>query len=397
MAENKKQHYVPRFYLKNFAADNRQRAINILNIKSERPILGARLASQCHRDYFYGSNLIIEKGLGILEGQTSTLFRDIIKNHEIPREPSQRTLLAIYLVLQRLRTVAAVNRSEEMYVGLLKVMLQEKFSEEAIAGIRLRFREGAALNTGLAFLVAPILFDLEPVLLINNRDIEFVASDNPVVHANRFCELRYPGLGEGLSTSGLMVILPLTPKLALLLFDKGIYDLKHIRNRTISRLTDSDILKLNELQALNALDNLYFSSPDQSESVAAVFEDAKSRRHSSLAEVQELVISNTPGTYVLPGSKDAAPKKTESLVVGSHIGINAKIDLSFLRFRFRKKYHDDGSAAGPVRDPAWVEIIDNFSRAVEDQGLGYGHLERYAREHALWPNVGSWKKGLFGV
>lgn len=397
MAENKKQHYVPKFYLKNFATESSQRAINILNIKSERVITGAKLASQCCQNYFYGKDLALERGLGVLEGQTSLIFQDIIDNSSMPRVAEQRTLLAIYLVLQRMRTVVAMRRSDEMLDGFLKIFLQEEFSAESLAGVKARFTDGPIFNTVLAFMLAPILFDLGLVLLVNSRDIEFVTSDNPVVHANRFCELRFPGHGEGMSTSGLMVILPLTPQLTVMLYDKGVYELRNNKNGSIHRLTDADVLKFNELQTLNALENIYFSAADQIEPVDALFQSTKGRRHAELTTVQELVISETPGTYVLPGPKNAAANKTESIIMGSHQMLDVRIRLSFLRFRHRKKFHYDGSAAGPVRDPAWVQIVDDFSRAVADQALGYGDIEQFARGHTLWPRVGNWKKGLFGA
>lgn len=52
MAKNKKQHFVPRFYLRKFSADGR--SVNIWNLTNEKRIQGANLKNQCYKDYFYG-------------------------------------------------------------------------------------------------------------------------------------------------------------------------------------------------------------------------------------------------------------------------------------------------------------------------------------------------------
>jgi len=54
MPQNKKQHYVPKFYLKRFTPN--ERLINLYNLKSRRNIIGASLSSQCYKDYMYGKD-----------------------------------------------------------------------------------------------------------------------------------------------------------------------------------------------------------------------------------------------------------------------------------------------------------------------------------------------------
>ena len=75
MPSNKKHHYVPRFYLKNFSCDSR--SISLFNIKAQKIVAEASLKSQCYRDYFYGKEPTIEKALGDMEVIAAQITRFI--------------------------------------------------------------------------------------------------------------------------------------------------------------------------------------------------------------------------------------------------------------------------------------------------------------------------------
>src|ERR1700761_6954191 len=50
MPDNKKHHFVPKFYLTRFSDDGK--SINAYVLKSSKKVLSANLANQCYRDYF---------------------------------------------------------------------------------------------------------------------------------------------------------------------------------------------------------------------------------------------------------------------------------------------------------------------------------------------------------
>ena len=56
--KKKRQHYVPRFILRNFASDERKRTICVQT--PEQTILNASLRDQCYSDYFYGADGAVE-------------------------------------------------------------------------------------------------------------------------------------------------------------------------------------------------------------------------------------------------------------------------------------------------------------------------------------------------
>lgn len=87
MADNKRQHYVPKSTLRYFALDSdtkqEPRQIRLFNISSQKIIPNASLKEQCYRDYFYGKNLAIEKALADMEGYFATLVRKMINTRSI--------------------------------------------------------------------------------------------------------------------------------------------------------------------------------------------------------------------------------------------------------------------------------------------------------------------------
>ena len=82
MSQQKKQHYVPVFYLKNFSSDGKR--INLWNIRSKKKRLSGGLKAQCQKNFFYGDDRILEKMLGDIESRTSNVLKDVAENSKLP-------------------------------------------------------------------------------------------------------------------------------------------------------------------------------------------------------------------------------------------------------------------------------------------------------------------------
>jgi hypothetical protein len=61
LAENKKQHYVPKFYLKYFSNNEEGKSIGVYNLKVGKFIRYSNLENQAFENYFYGKNLQMKK------------------------------------------------------------------------------------------------------------------------------------------------------------------------------------------------------------------------------------------------------------------------------------------------------------------------------------------------
>ena len=109
MAEKTKQHFVPQFYLKNFAINKK---FNIYNIKRGL-IENVPYGSQCYKNNFYGKDKIYETQLSILEGKWATSIKNIITN---PKNISTSDAESIkeFCCFQYLRTKSAYIHTQNM-------------------------------------------------------------------------------------------------------------------------------------------------------------------------------------------------------------------------------------------------------------------------------------------
>jgi hypothetical protein len=122
MPDNKKHHFVPRFYLRRFSADGK--SITLYNIARRRRILRANLTNQCYRDYFYSRRLEIERAIAGIEAEAASIFRRIDEYRSLPPPFSpDHVTLATYVVMQQARTEYEAEALNE----ISNAMAQEGF------------------------------------------------------------------------------------------------------------------------------------------------------------------------------------------------------------------------------------------------------------------------------
>ncbi len=220
MPQNKKHHYVPRFYLKRFSHNGK--SINLWNLPSRRKILSANLKSQCYRSYFYGKNLDVELALGEVEVGAAQIFRVIDQCCALPPHSSMdHKFLVLCVLMQHGRTVYTADVLNEMNDKLMKHLLAPRAKAKGIdlSKVKIGYKDVGRVSLGLAMQNYPILFDLDYKLLINETDVEFVTSDNPVVLYNQLFSFRTYISNTGLATKGLQIFFPISPRYTLLFFD----------------------------------------------------------------------------------------------------------------------------------------------------------------------------------
>ncbi len=74
--KRKKQHFVPKLYLKNFSSQ--EKTINVFNVRKNQIINNAPYMDQCYENYFYVMMINGENKLSILESQWASIFVKII-------------------------------------------------------------------------------------------------------------------------------------------------------------------------------------------------------------------------------------------------------------------------------------------------------------------------------
>jgi hypothetical protein len=262
MAKNKKQHYVPQFYLKFFSSKQEDTHIGLFHFKTGKLIRAAGLKNQAYEDYFYGKDDVLESGLARLEGDASSVLNEIINNEVLPKQASKEYwLLWTFVLVQAYRTLSTVKATNDMLNKTVKAIAKhDKNLKDNLDEFEVGFNDAAAFNLKQAIASIGVAKDLACKLIINKTTTPFITSDHPVILYNQFLEKRkFPGGRTGLATKGLEIFYPISPKLSLIFYDKVVYKVGFSRRTSVETTVFGDIDNFNFLQALNCDEQIYFS------------------------------------------------------------------------------------------------------------------------------------------
>ncbi len=124
-------------------------------------------------------------------------------------------------------------------------------SDEVIDSITLTNEYAKKLTLGAHWQMLPICMDLKSKILINETPVSFITSDNPVCLYNPFMEkMNYPL--NGLGARGAIIYFPLSPKLALLIYDDKVYKVGNRKQSYVELHSVNDIRELNKLSIVNS-------------------------------------------------------------------------------------------------------------------------------------------------
>ena len=253
MADRKKNHYLPRFYMKRFGSTDA--SIHLLNTKRMKAVPDASIAGQCQRTNLYNSGL--EDGLSELE---KLLAKDIYQSGDYSGDYNQVTsdMWNLFAATQYLRipreSDPARKFTEVVADRWLKWMLENH--------PELRERDTSYKLTGnsIEMLLGelPSILDWMIGLKTQVAKIEapkFILGDKPVIIYNQYCEQIEHFSGLGFNRRGIQLFMPLSPKEYLLIYDGQVYD--YVKSQ---RVTCADIETLNTLQIVQSESNVYFSN-----------------------------------------------------------------------------------------------------------------------------------------
>jgi len=358
MPEKKKQHFVPRFYLKNFSLNSSGKALSIFNLSNSKFIPDGNLKDQAYKNYFYGRDLNIENALSELEGIAAKIIRDIIDWNSVANfSREDRYYLLEFVVFLSERTVCMVNQLNESADKFIKAIVSKD------PGIPIGINEGNFSLTQptqfalyRAAISLPVMFDLSYKLIINQTKIPFITSDHPVVLYNQFLEdQKVPGGNTGLASKGLQIFLPLSPHHLIVFFDHDVYKIGEKGNMSVDITADSDVEALNVIQCINANHNLYFNEEISESQIRRLVSRVNRYRGKSRENVDEYPV----------GKKDG---KKYFLLHMYTTGVKCNLKLSCIRMLKKARQYKLIDGVEPVRDEEFCRLYKNFLKSV-DKGL----------------------------
>lgn len=235
----KKQHFVPKFYLKRFANDEDRLFVFDKFQKKSFPSTINNIAEE---NFFYDlpedENIkkvgidpqFIENVLSEYEKKYAPFFLTLIariENKKIKNlfRPEHKAMMAQFLILQMTRTREYREMQNELAEEVLNSRLKIEMPEYASV-YRLKMNpDHVPMNQGLLMFdpefqngLAKILYNHIWLVGINETDQPLYTSDHPV----QIVPFGKKG-GAGLNSPGVKIIFPITPKYLLLIYEKSVH------------------------------------------------------------------------------------------------------------------------------------------------------------------------------
>ncbi|MDI6583692.1 DUF4238 domain-containing protein [Bacillus subtilis] len=292
MGQKSRQHYVPKFYLRNFSETDK--SISTFNIMNSLYIQNASIKDMCQRNNFYGDDKVVEDFLDKeIERKAARIIKKIIDTNSIldfVNEIEDYEHLLTFLLVSEGRNLRSADSAENAADKLIKTMIKghPDFKEVDLDQFEIKINQPANNIIGIALESTPLIYDLEPILILQKTSRKFITSDNPLVRYNSFYIGRnYYGRGFGLVTRGLQLFLPISPQHCLLFYDSLAYDIPGEENGVLTLKRAREIDYLNELFYLNSYNNTFFNQRIKEDYIRKIHN--KNRNTSKINELDKEV------------------------------------------------------------------------------------------------------------
>lgn len=272
MGEKNRQHYVPKFYLRNFS-DN-EKSINSYNLVNSKYIENASIKNMCQRNNFYGEDKRVEEFLDKeIERKAANIVRKINAENKMVDNLNEYIHLIQFLLVSEARNL----KSAESYNNMINYMAKQILSihpdtkDIDLTDVTIGIKQPANTYIKIALDQTESILDLEPLLIIEKTGSrKFITSDNPLLRYNSlYLQRKYPG-GFGLINRGLQLFFPISPSKCILLYDRLAYDIPNVNNGLLYLNRARDVDKLNELFYLNGYNNIFFNQLTKREYVERI-------------------------------------------------------------------------------------------------------------------------------
>jgi len=394
VAGYKRQHYVPRSYLRRFSTDSEQKQICVGYIAEQRVIEGASIRDQCYRDYYYGEDGTIEEALSKLEGGVAKIFAKLEGDPLYWPSASEREFLILFISTLRGRTEAGELRTAS-FRQQTEAKLIELYGAETAARALKDINPGIGVVQSLRAhsVVASGLYDLRLICVSAAQDSEFLTCDAPVIHLNMFGFMRR-GAPFGVLNSGLVIILPASPSECLIAYDANVYT---YAPRGINRIRldrRSDVFEINRVVSNAAINSIYLRNRTQfCPDVRGLMLHLKNNRPETSVKF-ELFKEESPNKFQRTTFEDEKGKRGSYLLQHSQPVQKDQLQLSGFRRRLKPVSFDTRTAAGVIRDPAWFRISQDYAESISKKRGNVPTPSKFAKAHPAYQSVGAWKEWL---
>jgi hypothetical protein len=279
-----RQHYLPRFILRNFSINNEGKLINIFQLSQNKFLYSKELYGQAQEKYLYGKDQKIEEIFGRLETLSSSTISKL-KKGDINLTKEEKANIFVFIAFQHCRTPWMAKNIRD-YTRLIghKLSSCDSRYDDIINSLSMTGKEPYIFLLELASNIVYSMIDLRIGLLECNDNSQFIIGQHPVVLINPYLSFRkWKGGKRGLGIIGTLIIMPISPRYCLILFDHLRYRLRNMKR--ITKLTEEDVNKINYFQFLQTTNCIYFKEKADENYFKGINGETKAYRESIKANI----------------------------------------------------------------------------------------------------------------
>lgn len=256
----KKQHYVPRFYLKFFTdSDNK---FNVYDFETKSLIPNrVYYESQCYKKYFYGEDGILEEQLSNKEGEWSTVCKKAIAGDDLSE--ADITSLKEFVLYQKQRTNDNYNHCIEERESIIREYTRHLYNQkgwefddvaENFCKQRAEEEISPAENISIASKMLKYIEDLGVLIVRYSTKHKLLINDSPVVTVNAFMKFQ----GFGYDNVGVAFLMPLSPSNLLIVYDDQLYK-GYKGSIYVESTSEDEVLNINRYMIIHS-ERMFYST-----------------------------------------------------------------------------------------------------------------------------------------
>ena len=258
--EKVNNHYVPKFYLRNFS--NNKKSVGMFIKKDSTYIADASIKDQAYIKKLYGESGNIENMFMLVENKAQIIISKILLTKQLPPYESEEYSELLQFILLSQARVKKVADTQNTFMNELVKSIAELDDKVSINNLDIKINIPNLLPIQSTIANLPLLNDLKMILIVAKRGSHFLTSDNPVVLYNQmFVTKTHPYTRSyGIAQMGTQIFFPLSSEVCLCLFDSVIYKCKGLTKNILRLNNKRKIIALNVLFYINSYNYIFFKN-----------------------------------------------------------------------------------------------------------------------------------------
>ena len=256
-------HYVPQFYFRNFSGNN---SIGVYNFDRKRFVDEDSISSVAGQDFLYGKDNDLEDWFRNLESKWAPIIKSMLVSETLPVDSTEYTYLLMFVYLSDVRTAEKADdykkstlEEAKRIVTMISAQDDIDLTDDDMEGLDVKIdRPNLSYIQGMPDMIK-IIADLCPLIIVNESEIGFLTSDNPVAKYNKWFMERNYQHPYGFGHIGFQCFVPLSPRICFCLYDDTVYKNQFSDKNRVRLYKNNNVEELNKLFIQNSYTEIYYA------------------------------------------------------------------------------------------------------------------------------------------